>query len=92
MKQIVQSFTSSATVAYAVSISWVIRYHRLRDRRTEYAGFVALGLPRRALNAGVPSGLLRYSGVDYLWAKCAAAVTTFLWNFFARRQFPFLHK
>jgi putative flippase GtrA len=86
------SFMSGATVAYALSISWVFRYHRLRDRRAEFAGFVALGLPGLALNAGVISVLVRYFGVNYLWAKFAAAVTTFSWNFLARRHILFLRK
>jgi putative flippase GtrA len=86
------SFMSGATVAYALSLSWVFRYHRLRDRRAEFAGFVALGLPGLALNTGVISVLVRYFGVNYLWAKCAAAMTTFSWNFLARRQILFLRK
>jgi putative flippase GtrA len=86
------SFLCGAAVAYVTSITWVFRYPRLRDRRAEFAGFVALGLPGLALNAGVISVAVRYFGLHYLWAKGAAAVTTFSWNFLARPQILFLRK
>jgi putative flippase GtrA len=86
------SFMCGVTVTYVLSITWVFRYHRLRDRRAEFAGFVALGLPGLALNAGVISVAVRYFGLHYLWAKGAAAVATFSWNFLARRQILFLRK
>jgi putative flippase GtrA len=86
------SFLCGATVAYVISIRWVFRYHRLRDRRAEFVAFVALGLPGLALNAGVISVAVRYFGLHYLWAKGAAAITTFSWNFLARRQILFLRK
>jgi putative flippase GtrA len=86
------SFTCGATVAYVLSITLAFRHHRLRDRRAEFAGFVALGLPGLALNAGVISVAVRYFGMHYLWAKAVAALTTFSWNFLARRQILFLRK
>jgi hypothetical protein len=73
-------------------IAWVIRYCRKRDRRIEIAGFGILELPGLKLNADIISLSMRYFGVDHLWAKCADAVATFLWNILARRQFLFLHK
>jgi putative flippase GtrA len=86
------SFLCGATVAYVISIRWVFRYRRLRDRRAEFVGFVALGLPGLALNAGVISVAVRHFGLHYLWAKGAAALTTFSWNFVVRRQILFQRK
>jgi putative flippase GtrA len=86
------SFLCGATVAYVLSITLVFRHHRLRDRRAEFVSFVALGLPGLAINAGVISVAVRYFGLHYLWAKGAAAVATFSWNFLARRQVLFLRK
>jgi putative flippase GtrA len=86
------SFLCGATVAYVLSTTLVFRHHRFLDRRAEFASFVALGLPGLAINAGVISVAVRYFGLHYLWAKGAAALTTFSWNFLARRQILFLRK
>lgn len=86
------SFILGATVAYALSVKLAFQYHRLRNRRVEFASFVALGIPGLAINAGAMSIAVEYFGLHYLLAKCFAASITFACNFFARRQILFLQR
>lgn len=83
------SFLAGATVAYAMSIRLVFRYHRVRDRRAEFISFVAIGAPGLALNATVISVAVEYLGLHFMLAKCVAAGATFGYNFSARRQLLF---
>ena len=55
------SFMSGAVVAYRVSIAVAFKRHRLRDRRAEFASFVAIGLVGLAVNA-----VVMYRGGDGL--------------------------
>jgi len=86
------SFMAGATVAYALSVTLVFKQHRLRDRRAEFAGFVAIGCAGLAINAGVISIAVRYFGLHYLVAKCVAAGFTFMCNFLTRRQILFVRR
>jgi putative flippase GtrA len=86
------SFILGATVAYTLSVKLAFHHHRLRNRRTEFAVFVALGIPGLAINAGAISLAVEYFGLHYLLAKCFAALITFSCNFFARRQILFLQR
>jgi len=84
------SFLAGATVAYGLSIKLAFKQHRLRDRRAEFVGFVAIGTVGLAVNAGVISLAVRYLGLHYLLAKCLAAGFTCTCNFIARRQLLFV--
>jgi putative flippase GtrA len=84
------SFLAGATVAYVLSVRLAFKQHRLRNRRAEFIGFVAIGTAGLAINAGVISLAVRYLGLHYLLAKCVAAGFTFLCNFIARRQILFV--
>jgi putative flippase GtrA len=86
------SFVCGAGIAYVLSIRLAFRHHRLRDRRVEFASFVAIGVPGVAINAGVISVAVEYFGVHYMLAKCAATAMTFGYNFLARRQILFLRR
>ena len=86
------SFICGAAVAYVLSISFVFRHSRFPNRRAEFAGFVLIGVPGLAVNAGVITVAVRYFGLHYLWAKGVAALATFSWNFLARRQILFFRK
>ena len=47
------SFLAGACVAYALSVRYVFSQHRLRSRRAEFVGFVALGTIGLAVNLAV---------------------------------------
>jgi putative flippase GtrA len=84
------SFLVGACSAYALSVRFVFRLHRLRNRRAEFAGFVALGLIGLAVNTGVIYLATQFLGMHVLIAKCVAAGCSFSCNFLARRQLLFV--
>jgi putative flippase GtrA len=86
------AFLCGATIAYALSVRFAFQYHRLRDRRAEFAGFVALGIPGLVINAGAISIAVKYLGLHYLLGKCLAASITFACNFVVRRHLLFLRR
>jgi putative flippase GtrA len=86
------SFLSGVLVAYALSVKLVFKQRRLRDRRTEFVSFVAIGTLGLALNAAVIFVAVKYFGLYYLVAKCVAAGFTFICNFISRRQLLFVQR
>jgi putative flippase GtrA len=86
------SFLSGVFVAYALSVKLVFKQRRLRDRRTEFASFAAIGTVGLAVNAAVIFVCVKYFGLHYLVAKCIAAGFTFICNFISRRQFLFVQR
>ncbi len=84
------SFLAGASVAYALSIKIAFKSHRLRDRRVEFALFVALGAAALLVNVAVLYVLVDRFSVNYLTAKGVAAGCTFTCNFLLRRQALFV--
>jgi putative flippase GtrA len=86
------SFLAGACVAYALSVRFVFKQHRLRNRRAEFAGFVAIGAIGVIVNAAVMYVAADVFGLHYLLAKCISAGFTFTCNFIARRQILFVQR
>lgn len=86
------SFTCGAVVAYALSVRFVFKYHRLRNRGSEFTSFVLLGVAGLIVNALVISALKEMIGTSVLVAKIGAAGCTLCVNFVLRRQFLFAPK
>lgn len=86
------SFSIGVLVAYTLSVTVVFKRRRLKDRRLEFAAFASIGAVGIGINATVMWLLVRYLGLYYLFAKCGAAVITFLWNFISRRQLLFVSR
>ena len=86
------SFLAGAVVAYLLSIRFAFDQHRLRDRRAEFLGFVALGAVGVIVNGVVIYVALDVFGIQYLFAKAIAAGFSFLCNFIARRQLLFVQR
>jgi len=84
------SYLAGASVAYVLSVRLAFTEHRLRNRRAEFLSFVALGTIGLTINAVIVAVAVKYLGLHYLMAKCAAAGCTFLSNFFVRRQLLFV--
>jgi putative flippase GtrA len=84
------SFSAGLLVGYALCVTLVFRYRRLKDRRLELASFAAIGVVGLPINATVIFIGVKYLGLHYLIAKCVAAGFTFIWNFAARRQLLFV--
>jgi putative flippase GtrA len=86
------SFLAGLTVAYALSVTLVFKYRRLKNQRLEFATFAVIGAGGIAINAAAMFLGVKYLGLNYLIAKCGAAAFTFVWNFLARRQFLFVQR
>lgn len=86
------SFMMGTAVAYLLSVKLAFKEHRLRNRRTEFASFVAIGTLGIAVNAGIMSIAVSYFGLHYLIARGIAAGFTFTCNFIARRQILFVRR
>lgn len=86
------SFLAGSVVAYLLSVRFAFNEHRLRSRRTEFAGFVAIGTAGLAINAGIMTVAVRWFGIHYIIARCVAAGFTFSCNFIARRQMLFIRR
>jgi putative flippase GtrA len=83
------SFSVGLLVGYALCVTLVFRYRRLKDQRLEFASFAAIGVVGLPINASVMFFGVKYLGLHYLIAKLGAAGFTFIWNFAARRQLLF---
>jgi putative flippase GtrA len=83
------SFLSGAAVAYQLSVRIAFRHRRLRDRRAEFASFVAIGAVGLVVNAAVMFIAIAGVGLSLMPAKCVAALFTFTCNFLLRRQLLF---
>lgn len=84
------SFLTGACVAYALSVRFVFDQHRLRNRRAEFLGFIALGSIGVAVNVAVLHVATTRAGLHLPLAKAIAAVCSFSCNFIARRQLLFV--
>jgi putative flippase GtrA len=86
------SFLAGLLVGYALSVTLVFKYRRLKDWRLEFASFAVIGAGGLAINAAVISVAVKYLGLHYLIAKCGAAGLTFMWNFAVRRHVLFVQR
>jgi putative flippase GtrA len=84
------SFMAGSVVAYRISTQIAFRHRRLRDRRVEFASFVAIGTAGLAVNAAVMYAAVAGFGLSVMAAKCVAAGFTFACNFVCRRQLLFV--
>jgi putative flippase GtrA len=86
------SFIAGLVIGYALSVTLVFKYRRLRDQRFEFAGFAAVGAIAMGINAAAMAVGVKWLGLHYLIAKCTSAAFTFAWNFLARRQLLFVER
>jgi putative flippase GtrA len=85
-------FLFGSIVAYQLSTTIAFKRHRLTSRKTEFAGFVAIGGVGLLVNGTVIFIGANLLGLHYLVAKCVAAGFTFTTNFVLRRQILFIRQ
>ena len=83
------SFIAGAAIAYGLSVRFVFRSRKSRNRVLEFGYFVALGIVGLVVNAVVISVAISLIGLGLLAAKLAAAGCTFVTNFALRRGLLF---
>jgi putative flippase GtrA len=86
------SFLTGLLIGYALSVTLVFKYRRLKNPRVEFASFAGIGAIGVAINAAAISFGVKHLGLHYLVSKCGAAGFTFIWNFVARRQLLFVRR
>jgi putative flippase GtrA len=82
-------FAVGLLVNYALSITFVFRQHRLRDRRLEFLGFFVIGLIGWGINEGVIILFVESLHFRADLAKIPATAVGFVFNFGARRLLLF---
>lgn len=83
------SFLSGLAVGYSLCVAFVFKFRRLKDRHMEFLSFAAIGAVGLLINTLVMGFTVKFLGMHYLIAKCAAAGFTFVWNFLSRRTLLF---
>jgi putative flippase GtrA len=86
------SFSTGLMVGYALSVTLVFNYRRIKNQPLEPASFAGIEVVGLAINAVAMFCGVRYLKLHYLLAKCGAAGLTFAWNFVARRQLLFVQR
>ena len=79
------AFALGALVAYVGSVHWAFRHRKVSNSGLELALFVAIGVGGLAINEGILWLGIEFVAVSLLFAKIAAAVTSFAFNFFVRK-------
>ena len=74
---------------YALSVAFVFSQRRLKSRRAEFIGFVAIGLAGLAVNEAGVAMLVGGFGLSRVLGKIGAAGVSFMFNFVARRTLLF---
>ncbi|MDP6691225.1 MAG: GtrA family protein [Alphaproteobacteria bacterium] len=79
------AFTLGALVAYFGSVHWAFQNRKLSNSGLELAIFVAIGVGGLAVNEAVMWLGVEVAALSLLFAKAAAAVTSFSFNFIIRK-------
>ena len=83
------AFALGALVAYVGSVHWAFRHRKVSNRRLELAIFLAIGLGGLAVNEGILWLGIEVAALSLLFAKAAAAATSFAFNFIVRKMVLF---
>lgn len=84
------SFLTGLGLTYSICVTHVFKHRRLKDPRIEFLSFAVIGAVGLGINTAVIGFAVKYLGLHYLLAKCAAAGCSFVWNFISRRQLLFV--
>jgi putative flippase GtrA len=78
-------FSAGTVWAFVLSVHWVFQQRSFARWHEGLAQFAVIGALGLLLNAGLLQLLAGGLGLDYRWAKLAAAGLSFLFNFAGRR-------
>mgnify|MGYP001325270355 FL=1 len=79
------AFALGALVAYLGSIHWAFRHRKVSHKGLELALFIAIGVGGLAVNEAVLWFGIEVAALSLLFAKAAAAATSFGFNFIMRK-------
>lgn len=83
-------FALGLATVYALSIRWVFRERRMKERaRAEFTLFALLGVAGLVLNQGILYAAVEWFGIGPLGAKVVSAGVVFCFNFASRKLLLF---
>ncbi len=83
------AFALGALVAYVGSVHWAFRHRKMANTGLEMTIFIAIGVGGLAVNEGMLWLGMEVAAMSLLFAKSAAAVTSFAFNFVLRKMVLF---
>lgn len=84
-------FLSGTALLYILSVRWVFSRRRFRDKRLEFAVFLAISAAALAANTGLLLLLTELFGIHYLFSRITAALFVFFMNFILKKTVVFTH-
>lgn len=83
------AFVAGTVVVYVLSVGFIFRHRRVKDRRLEFALFATIGVLGVLVNLAVLKVAVDVVHVHYLVGKLASIAFTFSLNFGLRRGLLF---
>jgi len=83
------SFTAGLTLNYLLSITWVFKNRKLKNKTAEFIIFALVGVVGLGLNEIFLWFFTDITHLYYLYSKLLATGLVFLWNFIARKSLLF---
>ena len=83
------AFVGGTVVVYLLSVGFIFRHRRIKDRRLEFALFATIGVLGVMVNLVVLKVAVDVADVHYLIGKLASIAFTFSLNFGLRRGLLF---
>jgi putative flippase GtrA len=79
------AFALGALVVYVGSVHWAFRHRKVSNRGLELAIFITIGVGGLAVNEAILWLGMEVAALTLLFAKAAAAMTSFGFNFIVRK-------
>ncbi len=79
------AFALGALVAYVGSVHWAFRHRKVSSKGLELAIFITIGIGGLAVNEAILWLGIEVAALSLLFAKAAAAMTSFAFNFIVRK-------
>ncbi len=79
------AFIFGLTTNYILSIIWVFKYRKVRNKIFEFGIFALIGIVGLVLNELIIWTFTEFLAFHYLISKIFSTAIVYFWNFFARR-------
>jgi putative flippase GtrA len=83
------AFSVGMVIVYLLSVQWVFKKRKFKNRHHEFWIFVLIGIVGLVLNELIIFLFTEYFAFYYLISKVIATVIVYFWNFFNRKYLLF---
>lgn len=83
------SFIAGLVVNYSISIRWIFKYSKLKNRSAEFTIYGIIGIVGLFLNNFLMYILTDFFHIHYMFSKLISATIVLGWNFIGRRVILF---